>query len=673
VYRLANGGVAVRDQEPTEKKSLRSRIVSGSAVLLSGSTFAVAINLAYNITVAHYLGPKGFGDANALYTLLTLISAVTLSYQIIASKIVAQQENRSQRDGAYRDLQRAAWGSGLMVALLMVLFRTQITSYLDLPDPQLVTILALGAAFYIPLGARRGYTLGAFGFGKLATNLVLEGLVRFTGSLALAAAGFGVRGVILANAAAMAVSYFAIASPLEVAKDRPFHASLREVAHATVFFAGQVLINNCDIVLVKHFFAPADAGLYAAIAMVGRVTFSGSQAVVNGMFPVVAGSKREERKSFALIGTALLLVLLMGVAMASILSVMPSAVWTTLFGKSFQIAGPHGFSYLLALYAIATTFYCLAVVVMTYEMSYKIANTNYYQLLFSGILIAGLYFYHGSLEQVIVTQLVLLGLFFAVITTLFIYGFFNDANGEEARSIRMVRRVSQDEIVSEFLKSDFHHPAYSRYHESHRAFVHQPDLEDEAACEVRRLLLESRHYSLLRELPADTEWFEVEITREDLPQIRVFPRAQWTRIARGNYSIQRVAECIRKRQATEDPFVEKISEIREELSEDVFNSGAVILIGLSESSPLTVLDGNHRFVAGVLENKLENLRFVCGLSPNMKQCCWYKTNLSNLVRYGRHRARRFFHSQGEEQLALCSTTVSNLNGCASSGAIGTLQ
>jgi O-antigen/teichoic acid export membrane protein len=64
-----------------------------------------------------------------------------------------------------------------------------------------------------------------------------------------------------------------------------------------IFFAGQVLINNCDIVLVKHFFVPKEAGVYAAVAMVGRVIFAFSSSVVNSMFPLVAGTKDEEEKT----------------------------------------------------------------------------------------------------------------------------------------------------------------------------------------------------------------------------------------------------------------------------------------------------------------------------------------------------------------------------------------
>ena len=74
-----------------ESKSLHARILSGSVVLLLGSGLTAAINFAYNVAVARILGPAAFGHATAVYTLLTLISAVTLSFQIVPAKVVAQQ------------------------------------------------------------------------------------------------------------------------------------------------------------------------------------------------------------------------------------------------------------------------------------------------------------------------------------------------------------------------------------------------------------------------------------------------------------------------------------------------------------------------------------------------------------------------------------------------------
>jgi hypothetical protein len=57
--------------------------------------------------------------------------------------------------------------------------------------------------------------------------------------------------------------------------------------------------------------------------------------------------------------------------------------------------------------AIATGIYALAVVLITYEMSRRIANTGWFQLAVSLMLIAGVLVFHDSLVQVIVVQQVL--------------------------------------------------------------------------------------------------------------------------------------------------------------------------------------------------------------------------------------------------------------------------
>jgi O-antigen/teichoic acid export membrane protein len=633
-----------------KSRTLQARIVSGSVVLLSGSTLATAINLAYNVAVARFLGPKGYGHASAVYTLLTITSAVTLSFQIISAKVVAQQESASRKSAVYRDFHRAAWACGMLVGFLLLVFEKQVAGYLNLPTPLLIGLLAVGAAFYVPLGSRRGYIQGAYGFRRLATNLVLEGAVRLGGSLVAVLAGWGVTGVIAANAVAMAVSYFAIPpqkSDEKVRNPLRFGYAFREIAHALIFFSGQVLINNCDIVLVKHFFASTEAGLYAAIAMVGRVIFAFSSAVVNSMFPVVAGTRDEERRNLSLISTSLLLVLGIGSVLAIALRLAPAWIWTAFFGSGFRLAGNHGFPYLLSLYAITTVIYSLSVVIITYEMSYKIANTSWLQLAFSGLVIAGICRYHNSLQQVIMVQFVLMILLLLVVGVPFLREATRNArcmSDAGSHPIRLIRRITEDEVIAEFLKSDFENSAYRDYHDSLRSIVLFPDLENQSEGAKRRALLFLRHLSLWRELPADTEWYEAEIQEPDLRLIRVFPRAQWRKVAQGTFAIQEVVERVQNRQmAAGDPFAEKIAAIRNRLAHMDAIPASVVLIGLIPSEPLTIIDGNHRFVAAVLEGKVQQLRFLCGFSPKMTRCCWYRTNPFTLARYARNLLRQLTH------------------------------
>jgi O-antigen/teichoic acid export membrane protein len=628
-----------------KSKTLHARIFSGSVVLLSGSGLTTAINLAYNVVVARFLGPQGFGHATAVYTILTLVSAVTLSFQIITAKVVAQQSSPEGKAAVYRGFHQGAWGCGILVALILLVFQRAIAGYLNLPGPSLVAILAIGAAFYVPLGSRRGYIQGTFGFRRLVTNLVVEGAIRLGGSLLLILSGVGVEGVIAANVAAVVVAYLLIVPKLAGRVTNPllFSYAFREASQAMVFFSGQVLINNCDIVLVKHFFLSKEAGLYAAVAMVGRVIFAFSSAVVNSMFPLVAGTRDEERRDFRVIATSLLLVLGTGSVLAFGLSVAPAGIWTTFFGSGFEIAGRYNLPYLLALYAITTVVYSLSVVIITFEMSYRIAHTSWIQLAFSGAVIAGICRFHSSLREVILVQLVLMVALLICVALPWLAASLSNPKApleaESHRPVRLIRRVSEDEVIAEFLKSDFHAPAFQAYQEDLREVVSNPNLDDAGENAKRRALLFIRHLSLWKEIPAGTEWYEVEINEADLGRIRVFPRAQWRKLARGNFSITEVVEGMRARQ---DPvnslFLSKIARIGDQLLQEDPGFSAVILIGLNERELLTVLDGNHRLVAAMLASpsRLKKLRLLCGLSSRMTECCWYNTNLATLFRYGKN-------------------------------------
>ncbi len=629
-----------------QAKTLHARILSGSFVLLLGTGLATGTNFVYNVAVARFLGPTGYGHATAVYTLLILISAATLSFQIVAAKVVAQQSALEEKQAVYRGFHRAAWACGILVALLLLLFQRPIANYLNLPAPILVALLAIGAAFYVPLGSRRGYIQGVCGFRSLATNIVLEGIVRLGGSLLLIRLGLGVRGVVAANAAAVVVAYFAAVPSRRVPRiSNPLllQNALRETVHAMVYFSGQVLINNCDIVLVKHFFIPTTAGLYAAVAMVGRVIFTFSFAVVNSMVPLVAGTRQEERRGFKVIGTASLLVLAIGAVLALGLRLTPASLWAGFFGSGFSVEGEYGLPYLLSIYAVTTILYCLSVIIITYEMAYKIANTGWVQLAFSVVIVAAICRFHSSLREVIWVQLILMIVLLVVVTIPFIITSLADARAGErtlgAAPIKILRRISEDEVIAEFLKSDFHSAAFHEYREALCDLVTAPNLEDPVENATRKALLFIRHLALWKELPTETEWYEVELRPSELHRIRVFPRAQWRKVARGNFSLTAVAERMRRHHQTIEPsFRAKIEAIGNRVSGHDPDLGAVVLIGLSENEPLTVLDGNHRLMAAILASpdKLGRLRYLCGLSPRMRECCWYNTNLVTLTRYAKN-------------------------------------
>jgi O-antigen/teichoic acid export membrane protein len=629
------------------KKTLKSQLLGGSLTLLAGSGLVGVTNLVYNVVTARLLGPTGFAHATAVYTILMLLSCITLSFQVVCAKYVAKSATLAEKDAVFTTLHQRSWIAGVLIGLLLFLLRGPLTAYLNLPDPALMSMLALGTACYIPLGVRRGYIQGIHAFGPLAINFMLEGLVRLAGVYVLIELGLGVKGAVLASVLAVIVAYFvALPSPgISWSAARGVVVSFREGLQAIVFFSGQTIINNFDIVLVKHFFPPAEAGFYAAVALVGRLVNMCAWSVVNTMFPVSAGAGNEEQEGSPVLFTSLLLVLLILSTLIFGLWLVPSFLWKTLFGAQFSVGSYGALAPLLILYAVTTGVYSLSSVIITYEMSRKIANTSWVQLAFSGALALGVYLFHDSLHQVIMVQLLLMIVLLCLLIVPLLRSQMTPRVLSTYRALRLRRMLTEEEVISEFLRSEFHHPEFEEYRKEFNYLVRHPDLNSSRENAVRQALLFLRRGAMWRELPTDTQWYEFELRPEDLSRIRFFPRAQWRRVAQGSFYLTDVVERLRLKlgsSATEkDEFFDKLRLLSSTVNESFINP-TVIFIGVDGAGPLTILDGNHRMAAVMLAGSppaLGKLRFICGLSPEMTRCCWYATNVNTLLRYFKNLVR----------------------------------
>jgi hypothetical protein len=172
---------------------------------------------------------------------------------------------------------------------------------------------------------------------------------------------------------------------------------------------------------------------------------------------------------------------------------------------------------------------------------------------------------------------------------------------------------------------------------------------------LRRALLYRRRGRLWRELPQDTEWWEVELTPEDILRTRVFPRNQWLRYGAPGFLLLNTTENIRDRilSNSSDPFIVKLRELSVAMAQSITYS-SIILITINPQTPLTLIEGNHRMTAAALvspDTLHTRFRFLCGFSAHMAECCWYQTDVATLWHYAKNtlayylKHRREFNSQ----------------------------
>ncbi len=217
--------------------------------------------------------------------------------------------------------------------------------------------------------------------------------------------------------------------------------------------------------------------------------------------------------------------------------------------------------------------------------------------------------------------------------------------------MKRLRRVAESEVIAEFVKNEFYQNEFHSDRERFEHLVLDADITNERDNAIRRALLFRRRGHMWRELPGDTQWWQVQIEPEDLAMIRVFPRAHWRRIARGSFQLNDIVQRIRRGRfssGTRD-FISKIQGLSYRLRLEYDNS-SVLLIGLDEKRPMTILEGNHRVTAALLASPSilqSRFRVLAGFSAHMQESCWYETNLANLWRYGINRLRNIYDSEAD--------------------------
>jgi O-antigen/teichoic acid export membrane protein len=160
--------------------------------------------------------------------------------------------------------------------------------------------------------------------------------------------------------------------------------------------------------LVKHFFSAFDAGMYAALSMMGKVIYFAGSSVGYVLFPAVAEREAHGTRSHSLIYASLAIVATISLGLTAGYFLFPRLALQLLFGSSYLAAASY-----LGLFGLFITFFSLSNVVTTALLGLGRTKIWGYLILASTAQIVGINFFHSSITQVIQVNL-------AVCATLFV-------------------------------------------------------------------------------------------------------------------------------------------------------------------------------------------------------------------------------------------------------------
>jgi len=390
---------------------------NGAVVFLFASTLIVNIgNYGLNVALARWLGPVGFSEANIIAIIAMLFSFVGMGLQLMTTRFVSEynaEDNSTESLSFLKFVKSASIKIGLIVTVVLLIISTVIASYLNFESSVPLMIIFIGIVPYFLMSIHRGYHQGVQDFKKLAFTYMVEMIVRLvlTISLLIFFIDYNISSEIVALGflASFVITFLQsnVKSEIKLALTPEVKSRILKVIALISFYElSQILINNSDVILVKHYFDNENSGLYASIALIGRAVFFATWIVVTILFPKVIDKEKRGEPHQHLFFNSLVIVLIIDIVFVAICYLLDDFIIGVAFGEAYLSV-----SSLLWQYTLSTSLFALANVFVYYFMSLQKYLPVYISIV-AGILqiIFISLFNEGSLESVIRIQLLFMSL-----------------------------------------------------------------------------------------------------------------------------------------------------------------------------------------------------------------------------------------------------------------------
>ena len=341
-------------------------------------------NLLYHWFMIRALPPTDYGHLNTLIALLAVVSVPGGTVQTTVTRFFSSFRAQNQYRQATELLRHfLLLMSTIALSLLLVIIfaSSSISSFFRISSPGSVILLGLALGLTMVITVPWGGLQGLQEFGPLAFNYIINGGLTLALGVLFVLLGWGVLGALGAVAISCFVTAFLSFSMLmssmqnggKLLRGEPSNKGVNPLAvseaYRYLFPVGTMLLcfaalTNVDIILVKHFFPPIEAGYYSIAQMVGKIVLFLPFPVVTVMFPKLSSSGDGERKKIPILRKSLTIagILCGGAIVFSFL--FPALIIRILSGKPYAES-----TSLVRFFCVNMTFFSLILIVLNYHLS----------------------------------------------------------------------------------------------------------------------------------------------------------------------------------------------------------------------------------------------------------------------------------------------------------------
>lgn len=388
---------------------LRHGGILAAATVLSGGC-----DYAFQIFMGRALGPEQYGVFGALFAVFYLVGILGSGIRLSASRFVAELVERGGRlDSFHRSLVTRSALFGVGVCLLLVLASPFLSEFLRLSSVWPIVAVAVTIPFVFPVDANMGSFQGVQLFGLLGGYGVVQASVKLLAGVSLVLFGYGLYGAFGALVVAGATTFVLttihvrrrLDAPPSVASDEFDAENVYAYVPPAVLAAFCLTVPaNVDVIVVQHFFTGEQAGHYTAASVLGKALIFLPMGISGALFPKVTTDhtgRGDHASARGLLHRALLYTAVAAGAGALAFWFLPTLVLDLLFGEAYVAAAP-----LVQWYGVAVLGFVLAVVILKFELARDRTRFVYAFTAVTGVEIALMWLFHGSMVRIIQLMLV---------------------------------------------------------------------------------------------------------------------------------------------------------------------------------------------------------------------------------------------------------------------------
>ncbi len=384
-----------------------SQLVRGGIFVFIANNTANFGNFLYSLFMGRFLGPEAYGNLGALMSLLVIFSVPLGILSLLVVKLISSYWGRKDYAkiiSLSEFLTPRLFGTGIIVFLLFVLSTPLLARFLNIDTYLPSFIMASYFILSFPAAYNRSVLIGALQFPYSALNGFVEIGSKLLISVILVMLNFGLIGALLGPLIGSIAGYLLTIVELKIIfrnikKDSniPSIKSVLTPAIPVLFaYLSLMVFFTMDIILVRHFFSAADAGLYTALSNTGRIIYYAIGPIITVMFPVIS-SRASKGISYILplFGTLVITLAFSSVGIFAYF-LFPKFIISILFGNQYLDIVPFMgiFAFYITIYSINSILTNFLLSVSYYKPIYPLFLAALSQSIF-------IFFFHENLNTVI--------------------------------------------------------------------------------------------------------------------------------------------------------------------------------------------------------------------------------------------------------------------------------